>query len=251
MALGRAWWPGWLPLLACLAAAPSRGQHCSVEKMDSAVIDIRVALSRGVRGAEPAHTPSAGACARACCSGPALPGDKKCNLMVFDARRTSTHPNCYLFYCPSAVACPMKPAIGLVSYKITRAEWVTTSGSTKPRWRGPSTPWPPAAVSSSNTTHVTLLSSIALPTRESPGAFQNTHQGFEPSDSQSYLLEGLLRREDVIRLGEKSGLVAALFLGVTFLLSVIVLTGKKVHESLQKRRYTRLDYLINGMYADV
>ncbi|NXA38903.1 MANS1 protein, partial [Eudromia elegans] len=425
-----------LPLLACLAAAPSRGQHCSVEKMDSAVIDIRVALSRGVRGAEPAHTPSAGACARACCSGPALPGDKKCNLMVFDARRTSTHPNCYLFYCPSAVACPMKPAIGLVSYKITRdtqaledasfktgsslsfdagdftsrspvsrldpttalqqpdfhptpalpnyaakqvdrselntdslqmqgqehpesldstpwqkvssllptkapfavragnplaslavmqprvpegsrasaaalparvtrlqsttrslppaaagpgalttatvaslpgaepggpaahtaaarvplsnpwtstttAEWVTTSGSTKPRRRGPSTPWPPAAVSSSNTTHVTLLSSITLPSNESPGAFQNTHQGFEPSDSQSYLLEGLLRREDVIRLGEKSGLVAALFLGVTFLLSVIVLTGKKVHESLQKRRYTRLDYLINGMYADV
>ncbi|NXD11335.1 MANS1 protein, partial [Nothocercus nigrocapillus] len=426
-----------LPVIACLVVAPSRSQDCSVEKMDNTIININLALSQGVRGAEPVYASSPGACTRACCSGEALPGDKKCNLMIFDARRTSMHPNCYLFYCPSAAACPTKPAMGLVSYKITRdiqaledtafkdgyslsfgagdltsrspvsqlnrtaawpqsdfhlapelpnhvakqvdsrefrtgspimqgqkypesfesapwqkvnnwlptkasvsvgtgspsavllmtrpsvpkassatatplpasvtrlqsrtsslpaaaatpgalatatvtflpsagpgspaartaatraplsspgtsttaAKWVTTNGSTEPRWRGAATPWTPAAVSSSDNSHVTLLSSdLTLPSNESPRAFQNTHQGFEPSDSRSYLLEGLLRQEDVLRLGEKSSLVAALFLGVIFLLLVITLTGKKVHESLQKRRYTRLDYLINGMYADV
>ncbi|XP_072780039.1 MANSC domain-containing protein 1 isoform X3 [Taeniopygia guttata] len=46
-------------------------------------------------------------------------GDKKCNLIIFYAARASTHPNCYLFYCPSTEACPMKAATGLVSYKIT------------------------------------------------------------------------------------------------------------------------------------
>ncbi|NWX88768.1 MANS1 protein, partial [Nothoprocta pentlandii] len=429
-----------LPVIACLLAAPSRSQHCSVERMDDTIIDVNLALSRGVRATEPLYASSPGACARACCSGKALPGDKKCNLMIFDARRTSTHPNCYLFYCPSAAACPTKPAMGLVSYKITRdiqapedtsfksgyslsfragdftsrsptshlnhtaalqqsdfhptpelpnhvakqvdrnefntdslkiqdqehpegldsiprqkvnnllppkasftagngnpsasvpmtqpsvpeagdattaplptdvprlpsstrslptaakpaalttttttttvafppsaepgspaarpaaarvplsssrtttttAKWVTTNGSAGPSRRGPDTPWTPAAVSSSDTSHVTLLSSdLTLPSNESLGAFQNTPQGFELSGSRSYFLEGLLRRENVIRLGEKSGLVAALFFGLIFLLLVIVLTGKKVHESLQKRRYTRLDYLINGMYADV
>ncbi|KGL77433.1 MANSC domain-containing protein 1, partial [Tinamus guttatus] len=423
-----------LLVIACLAVAPSRSQDCSVEKMDNTIININLALSQGVRGTEPVYTSSPGACVRACCSGKPLPGDKKCNLMIFDARRTSTHPNCYLFYCPSAAACPTKPAMGLVSYKITRdiqaledtafrngyslsfgagdftsrspvsrlnhaaalqqsdfhptpelpnhvakqvdssefptdslemqgqkhpesfnstpwqkvnnllptkasfsvrsgnfsaslsmaqpsgpeassaplptsvtrlqsstsslpaaaakpgalttttetflpraepgrpaartaathvpfssprtstttAKWVTTNGSTEPRWRGAATPRTPAAVSSSDSSHVTLHSSdLTLPGNESPGAFQNTHQSFEPSDSPSYLLEGLLRQGDVIRLGEKSSLVAALFFGVIFLLLVIALTGKKVHESLQKRRYTRLDYLINGIYADV
>ncbi|NWI11985.1 MANS1 protein, partial [Crypturellus soui] len=422
-----------LPVIACLVAAPCRSQHCSVEKMDNTIININLALSQGVRGAEPVYTSSPGACVRACCSGKALPGDKKCNLMIFDYRRTSTHPNCYLFYCPSAAACPTKPAMGLVSYKITgdiqlledtalkndysftfgagdftsrspmsrlnyatalrqsdfhptpelpnhvakqvdssefrtdslkmqgqkhpesfnsppwqkfndllptkasfsvrtgnpsaslpmtqpsgpaassaplptsvtrlqsstsslpaaavkpgalttttvtflpraepgspaartaatrvplssprtsttAAKWVTTNSSTEPRWRGAATPWAPAAVSS-DSSHVTFRSSDpTLLSNESPRAFQNTPQGFEPSDSQSYLLEGLLRQGDVIRPGEKSSLVAALFFGVIFLLLVIALTGKKVHESLQKRRYTRLDYLINGMYADV
>lgn len=60
-----------------------------------------------------------------------------------------------------------------------------------------------------------------------------------------------MRGKGVFQLGEKSSLVAALFFGVIFLLLVIVLTVKKIHESLQKRHYTRLDYLINGIYADV
>ncbi|NXE47438.1 MANS1 protein, partial [Casuarius casuarius] len=427
-----------LLVIASLLAAPSRSQDCSAEKMENTIININLALSKGVRGTEPVYTSTPEACIHACCLGKKLSGDKKCNLMIFDARRTSTHPNCYLFYCPSAEACPTKPAIGLVSYKITRdshpledtsfkngyslslgvgafisrsptshlnhtttlqqsdfhpgaelpnyvakhvdssefhidspniqgakhpesldstprqkvnnllptkvsftvqtgnpsaslpmtqssvpepsstaaaplptsvtrlqfstnslptaakpgalttttvtflpraelgspaasiaathvplsspqtsastatATWVTTNGSTEPRQRRPATPWAPAAVSSSDTNHVTFLSSdFTLSHNESPTAFQNNRQGYEPSDSGSYLLEGLLRREDVVHLGEKSSLVAALLFGVIFLLLVTALMGKKVHESLQKRHYTRLDYLINGMYADV
>ncbi|XP_025943105.1 MANSC domain-containing protein 1 isoform X2 [Apteryx rowi] len=422
MSPGSSWCPAYLLVIASLTAASSRSQYCSVEKMENTIININLALSKGVRGTEPVYTSTPDACICACCLEKKLPGDKKCNLMIFDARRTSTRPNCYLFYCPSAEACPTKSAIGLVSYKITRgagafisrspmshlnhttalqqsdfhpaaelpnhvakhvassefrtdspkiqgakhpesldstpqqkvnnllptkasftvqtgnsstslpttqssvpepsnttaaplptsitrlqssmsslptaaakpgalttttvtflpraepgspaasiaathvllsspqtsastitAKWVTTNGSTEPRWRRPATPWTPATVSSSDTNHVTLLSSsdFILSSNESPTAFQSNHQGYEPSDSESYFLEGLLRREDVIQLGEKSSLVAALLFGVIFLLLVIALTGKKVHESLQKRHYTRLDYLINGMYADV
>ncbi|KFQ05411.1 MANSC domain-containing protein 1, partial [Leptosomus discolor] len=439
-----------LLVITCAMAGPSRGQECSAEKMENTIIDMDLSLPQGVRGAEPAYAPTPQACVRACCAGEKLPGDKKCNLIIFDARRTSAHPNCYLFYCPSTEACPMKPATGLVSYKITRdthapedtsfksedfssngyslssgagafiphsqtshqnrtttlqqsvfhqasellnnmgkhldsSEFHTvfpesqrtkhpesldptsrqkvinltpntfsavrigdpsasfptiqsrvtepsstaltplstgtkrlesrttslptggaeptavtttratfpptatagaqpgfpattiavtpaplsspiTSASTSTTKRmtmnsrpattlsglgTPAIPPEPTVVSYNDTSHVTLLSfsGFALSTSDSPVASQNNPQGYDPSDSESYLPESVLR--GVVQLGEKSSLIAALLFGVTFFFLVIALTGKKIHESLQKRHYTRLDYLINGMYADV
>ncbi|NWH36090.1 MANS1 protein, partial [Chloropsis hardwickii] len=428
--------------ITCVMAGPALSQECSAEKMENSIIDIGLSLPRGVRGAEPLRVPSAGACVRACCSGHRLAGDKKCNLIVFYAARRSTHPNCYLFYCPSTEACPMKPATGLVSYKINNtdihapedksiktenfssneyslpldadsqnihqnhtaslqqsvlhqasellnhigehldnmelhtvfpdSQRAEQSGSLDPISRQqiinlpPNTPSavpvgnptasfpttaragapetspaslthllesqtaslhpgaakasttrpttaasPPAAaaaakpavpvtsipvtrvplskptdsaspsttvqvtmnsrsaaalsglrtpaialeptvVSSNDTSPVTLLSFPGfILSSDSPTSSQNDLWGYDPSDSESSLSEGILRGKGVFQLGEKSSLIAALFFEVIFLLLVIVLTGKKIHESLQKRHYTRLDYLINGMYADV
>ncbi|NWX46290.1 MANS1 protein, partial [Steatornis caripensis] len=443
-----------LLVITCVMAGPSPSRECFAEKTEDAIIDINLSLARGIRGAEPAHAPTAEACVRACCSGGKLfSGDKVCNLMIFDARRTRVHPNCYLFYCPSTEACPMKPATGFVSYKISRdthaledtsfgsedfssnvyslssdagafissnqtshqnhtttlqqsvfhqaselpnhvakhldnsefhtvfpesqrakhpesldpilrqkvinlpsntysavqignpsASFPTTqtsvpepssttltplptsttplesrttslpTGGAKPtavttittatflpavntrakagipaatiavthvplpspktsaaasttkhvtknsrsattpsRLRTPAVPPEPTVVSSNDTSHVTLLSfsGFSLSTTDSPPASQSDPQGYDPSDSESYLPESVLRGKGVVQLGEKSSLIAALLFGVIFLLLVIALMGKKIHESLQKRQYTRLDYLINGMYADV
>ncbi|XP_023774861.1 MANSC domain-containing protein 1 [Cyanistes caeruleus] len=418
MSRGVSRWPVRLLMITCVMAGPALSQECSAEKMENSIIDIDLSLPRGVRGAEPLRVPSAGACVRACCSGHRLAGDKKCNLIIFYAARTSTHPNCYLFYCPSMEACPMKPATGLVSYKITtdihapedksiKAEnfssneyflpsdaetfiphsqdihWnhtaslqksvfhqasellnhigkhldnmeldtvfpesqtekqsesldpisrqkiitlppntlssipvgnptasftaaaqsgalETTSASLTPLptstaqlephtaslqpgavllskpinsastattkqvtmnsrsatapsgLRTPAMAPEPTVVYSSDTSHVNLLSFPGFVlSSDSPASSQNDLQGYGPSDSESSLSEGVLRGKGVFQLGERSSLVAALFFGVIFLLLVIVLTGKKVHESLQRRHYTRLDYLINGMYADV
>uniref|UniRef100_A0A8B9IAR2 MANSC domain containing 1 n=1 Tax=Anser brachyrhynchus TaxID=132585 RepID=A0A8B9IAR2_9AVES len=438
-------------LLACLAPRPALGQGCSAEKEENAIVDISFALPAGIRGAEPVYASAPEACMRACCLGKGLPGDKKCNFMIFDARGTRTHPNCYLFYCPSTEACPMKPAAGFVSYKIardtqaledtslknedfhlneyslpldagsyishsltshqnhttalqqsvfhqaselpdhvdkhldniefhtvfpesqmannleslepiprqkeinlppntssnvqsgnpsalfpstqpgvpgpssttisplptsiTRLESHTTSpptGGAKPsavttratfmhtatattehgitaastavtrvplssptisaststtkrvtsnsriatatsELRTSAIPPEPTLASSNDTSHVTLLSfsDFAPSTSGSPLASQNNHQDYDPSDSESYLSESALRRKGVLQLEDKSKLVAALLFGVIFLLLVVAFMGKKMHESLQKRHYTRLDYLINGMYADV
>ncbi|NXQ18313.1 MANS1 protein, partial [Peucedramus taeniatus] len=441
-----------LLVITCVMAGPALSQECSAEKMENSIIDIDLSLPRGVRGAEPLRVPSAGECVRACCSGHRLAGDKKCNLIIFYAARTSTHPNCYLFYCPSTEACPMKPATGLVSYKITtdihvpedksiktenfssneyslppeagtfishsqnihqnhtasleqsvfhqasellnhigrhldnmelhtvssesqrakeserldpisrqqvmnvppstpsavpvgnptasftttartgapetssaslaplltgtaQLESLTTSqhpGAAKPSTARPTTAAsPPAAATAAksavpatsitvigvplskptnaaspsttmqvttNSGSATALSGLRTPTMapeptvvssndtssvillsfpgftlssNSPTSSQNGLRSYDPSDSESSLSEGVLRGKAVFQLGEKSSLVAALFFGMIFLLLVIVLSGKKIHESLQKRHYTRLDYLINGMYADV
>ncbi|NXY49026.1 MANS1 protein, partial [Ceuthmochares aereus] len=441
-----------LLLAACGTPAPPPGRDCSAEKVRDAVVDINLSLPRGVRGAEPVFAPSPEACVRACCSGEKPPGDKNCNLVIFDIQRTSAHPNCYLFYCPSTEACPMKPATGFVSYKITRDTYaledttfrsedfsshgyslpsddgafishsqttqqnrtaalqqsvfhqasellnhmakqldksevhtvfpesqrvehpetldsvlrqkvinpwsntsstlrigntsasflttqsgvpepssttlsplptsttgleshttsvptggvrptaVTTTTATFPRianarakpgippatitsthvpllsptasaststtkqvtmnsrsattpsgLRTPAILLEPTVVSSNNSSLVTLLSfpGITLSAIDSATAPQNDSQGYDTSDLESYLPENVLRGKGVIQLGEKNSLIAALLFGVIFLLLVIALTGKKIHESLQKRHYNRLDYLINGIYADV
>ncbi|NWQ63598.1 MANS1 protein, partial [Neopipo cinnamomea] len=421
-----------LLVLTCAMAGPALGRECSAEKMENSVIDMELSVPRGVRGAEPLLVPGLGACVRACCSGHGLAGDKKCNLMIFNARRTRAHPNCYLFYCPTTDACLMKPATGLVSYKITtdthapedksiktenfssneyslpldagtvfshsqnshqnhnatlqqsvfhqaselgnhtgkhldnvefptdfpesrRAEQSesldsiprqkvlhlppntfpavrsgnptasfpstpsgapeASSATAAPRTpslharvaepavgsstaasppgaaaaakpavpvaaaplcsptsataeratahsasaaapsglRAPATSPEPAALSGNDTSRATLSSSsgFVLSATDSPTSSPSDLQGYDPSDSGSYLSEGVLRGKGLVQLGEKSSLVAALLFGVIFLLLVIALTGKKIHESLRKRHYTRLDYLINGMYADV
>ena len=43
-------------------------------------------------------------------------------------------------------------------------------------------------------------------------------------------------------------LIAAVSFGVMFLFSVLVLVGKRCFDSWQRRHYSRMDYLINGMY---
>lgn len=51
-------------------------------------------------------------------------------------------------------------------------------------------------------------------------------------------------------LEDRSGLVAALVFGMLFLIVVIGLVSRKVSEVRRRHRYTKLDYLINGMYVD-
>ncbi|NXU02492.1 MANS1 protein, partial [Buphagus erythrorhynchus] len=147
---------------------------------------------------------------------------------------------------------PSKPTN---SASTSTTKQVTTNSRSVTAPSGPRTPAmapEPTVVSSNETSHVTLLSFPGfILSSDSPASSQNDLRGYDPSDLESSLSEGVLGGEGVFQLGEKSSLVAALVFGVIFLLLVIVLTGKKIHESLQKRHYTRLDYLINGMYADV
>ncbi|XP_053574888.1 MANSC domain-containing protein 1 [Bombina bombina] len=66
------------------------------------------------------------------------------------------------------------------------------------------------------------------------------------------------RNMDIFKAGEskvpqpddKSGLVAALIFGVLFLVVVIGMISRKVAEARRRDQYTKLDYLINGMYVD-
>lgn len=113
-------WAYTLVVICLLTPRLSAGQNCHTESLEGAVIDIQTSLSKGIRGNEPTHMSTREDCIGACCSTQTIAGDKPCNLMIFDTRKTAGLPNCYLFFCPSEDACPLKPAKGLVSYRLIR-----------------------------------------------------------------------------------------------------------------------------------
>uniref|UniRef100_A0A6I8NDY8 Uncharacterized protein n=2 Tax=Ornithorhynchus anatinus TaxID=9258 RepID=A0A6I8NDY8_ORNAN len=49
---------------------------------------------------------------------------------------------------------------------------------------------------------------------------------------------------------DKSLLVGVLLLGLVFLLAALILLAVQAYESYERKDYTQVDYLINGMYAD-
>ncbi|XP_055466822.1 MANSC domain-containing protein 1 [Psammomys obesus] len=118
-----------LVVICLLTPRLSAGQNCLTESLEDVVIDIQLSLSKGIRGNEPTYAPTRGDCISACCSTHNIAGDKSCNLMIFDTRKPDRQPNCYLFFCPSEEACPLKPAKGLVSYRLIRDFPQTTANS--------------------------------------------------------------------------------------------------------------------------
>lgn len=80
------------------------------------------------------------------------------------------------------------------------------------------------------------VSELTSPEQQDPPA-EDTPQNLDSLDTLSHV-------------GDKSGLVAALVFGVMFLVLVIGLVSHKVSEARRRHQYTKLDYLINGMYVD-
>lgn len=118
-----------LVVISFLTPRLSAGQNCFTKSLEDVVIDIQSSLSKGIRGNEPIHMAAQEDCISACCSTQDIAGDKSCNLMIFDTRKTDRQPNCYLFFCPSEDACPLKPAKGLVSYRLFRDVPLTRANS--------------------------------------------------------------------------------------------------------------------------
>ncbi|CAK7299589.1 MANSC domain-containing protein 1 [Vulpes lagopus] len=118
-------------IICFLTLRLSSSQNCPTKSLEDVVIDIQSSLSKGIRGNEPIRTLTQEDCINSCCSTKNITGDKACNLMIFDTRKTARQPNCYLFFCPSEEACPLKPAKGLMTYRIIR-EFLTVARTNSP-----------------------------------------------------------------------------------------------------------------------
>nr|XP_060634087.1 MANSC domain-containing protein 1 [Anolis sagrei ordinatus]XP_060634088.1 MANSC domain-containing protein 1 [Anolis sagrei ordinatus]XP_060634090.1 MANSC domain-containing protein 1 [Anolis sagrei ordinatus] len=107
----------------------------------------------------------------------------------------------------------------------------------------------PSVVSGSSAGKISQLP-FSLSTKHF-SSFQYNHLNNEQENKNGDKPDGGASKKHHLFSGDQSILFAALLLGVIFLLLVTVLVGRRMLESLQQRQYTRLDYLINGMYASV
>ncbi|KAJ6668482.1 hypothetical protein lerEdw1_011964 [Lerista edwardsae] len=329
-------------MVLCAVLEPSQGQDCSTEKMENITVDIRAALSKGIRGTDPIHTASWEACVNVCCSGkevadagvlqPAPTSNKPSHAVVNEKSvppqvHTPTKPPSWLGSLPKPIGSKMKessspakkpssktdsqnvkgeganqskssdpsrmhgvsslllpsvsstikhvvptrqPTVKLppgttqggavaamtpsaslsdtVTTKSTAAYHGNTLVATNPRKR-PTTPQPATTSgTSSNNLHLlpssspTIFISVSLP--------DLSVTEMEPDLAGSVSVEASGQKRSS-HFGGKNILLATLLLGVIFLLLVTVQIGRKMLESLRQKRYTRLDYLINGMYANM
>ncbi|XP_058046654.1 MANSC domain-containing protein 1 [Ahaetulla prasina] len=360
-------------VLALVAVKPSQTQRCSSEKMEDFMIDIPAAFFKGIKGTDPIYAPSWEACVETCCS-EKIAGDKTCNYAIFNTNVKSSSPNCYQFYFPAQETCPVKPALGMVTYRITEGKEKPKSApslkkvahstvggtasphadgfglarplggpdslpktSSKEETFGPSdhplekvdgsSQHPKAGrtdgvkalgssmVPESNSTASTIRrptpvklslasldtstsriaaihsppSHVATPApyaRKTPAAtFQpskgplpkpthpsetDSHRFSPPSSTlptpsaslrgshlsddgrlslEGFSPDGSPARDNFSLLSDQSALFAALIFGVVFFFLAVVLLGGKMFYSRQPQHYTRLDYLINDMYA--
>nr|XP_008109574.1 PREDICTED: MANSC domain-containing protein 1 [Anolis carolinensis]XP_016849410.1 PREDICTED: MANSC domain-containing protein 1 [Anolis carolinensis] len=107
----------------------------------------------------------------------------------------------------------------------------------------------PSAASGSSASKINHLP-FSLPTKHS-SSLQSIHLNNEQENKDYDKPDEGPGKKHALFSGDQSILLAALLLGVILLLLVTVLVGRKMLESLQQRQYTRLDYLINGMYASM
>ncbi|XP_072510026.1 MANSC domain-containing protein 1 [Notamacropus eugenii] len=104
-------------MICALMPTQSISLSCHTKSLEDVVIDIQSSLANGIRGIEPIHTETQEDCINFGCLTKNITGNKECNLIIFDARKATKQPNCYLFYCPSEEACPLKPAKGVMTYR--------------------------------------------------------------------------------------------------------------------------------------
>ncbi|XP_044533643.1 MANSC domain-containing protein 1 [Gracilinanus agilis] len=107
-------------MICALLPAQSISLNCPTESLEDMVIDIQSSLANGIRGIEPIHTETHEDCINSGCLTKNITGRKECNLIIFDTRKATKQPNCYLFYCPSEEACPLKPTKGVMTFRILK-----------------------------------------------------------------------------------------------------------------------------------
>ncbi|KAM4746966.1 MANSC domain-containing protein 1 isoform 1-T2 [Rhinophrynus dorsalis] len=123
MGVCAAWFPFSLLLSALFWGSPNpcRALDCATHLSPNMTIDISVAISLGVGGSDPFLAANTEDCRIACCMEHNIQGNRDCNFFIYDARKLSRHPNCYLFNCPSLDSCPLKQSKGMMSYSLRPA----------------------------------------------------------------------------------------------------------------------------------
>ncbi|ELV12444.1 MANSC domain-containing protein 1 [Tupaia chinensis] len=162
---------------------------------------------------------------------------------------------------PRVTKATSQPTPALVSTAVTRAvvmpQAVTTTVST-PIFQTPTdlkgtpemVPLREISSHSWSTGVVHRPTTLSLSSEESPATDKTASWGPGKAGAGGSSLSRIPESQHVLPL-EKWLLIGTLLFGVLFLVIGLVLLGRMLSESLRRKRYSRLDYLINGIYVDI
>ncbi|XP_038049254.1 MANSC domain-containing protein 1-like isoform X3 [Patiria miniata] len=240
-----------LVTLVALAAS----LDCSYDDQEGYIIDIHNSEKNGAIFMSDVNTVTRESCQNACCDAEEVTLEDGsiawCNLAVYhDKSRDRKSKNCFLVFCPSENSCRLTKVKGFtssyVTEKTTRSSTLlpenesTLSPSTKqstpiPDSTSPfkTTPSIPASISMDNQSS----SSILFNETNISDDLATDVDSEDGQDSSEYSVNA-----------SNGALIAAVCFGVIFLLAVMVVLGKHWYEAYQRRHYSKVDYLINGMY---
>ncbi|XP_022079354.1 MANSC domain-containing protein 1-like isoform X2 [Acanthaster planci] len=246
-------------ILAVLVALATC-QECSHEDKEGYIIDVHTSEKNGAVFMSDAKTLTKESCQNACCN---LEEDTlddgslaRCNLAVFHSSNEiqSKSKNCFLVFCPSKNSCHLTRVKGFtssyVTHKTTEASTLLPEiNSTLPLSTREPTPSPDEASSESTSSISTNSSKDLVPSSPMDFLGENSalnQTNLSAADQQDSEDEDDSSTKSII--ASNGALIAALCFGVIFLLAVVVLLGKHWYEAYQRRHYSKVDYLINGMY---
>ncbi|CAI9727408.1 Hypothetical predicted protein [Octopus vulgaris] len=233
-----------LSILSVLTAVstciiPASGQQtCQTEILQNSTVDIDKYLNNELHILATFATLPPDAlsnCILRCCN------QSNCSLAIHNA--TDNH-TCTLIHCVSEDACKPIPSDGSEMVKTIRNNITTTESLSENQSQ--------TTESTSDTS--TTASGIGLSTssrgdhstssQQSTTQDSNLNQNVTSSKQETYLKNEADSNNTLMI----TVLIGTLSVGTLLFVAVIVVISKKIIDGWQKRHYSRIDYLVNGMY---
>nr|XP_054774824.1 uncharacterized protein C11orf24-like [Lytechinus pictus] len=236
----------------------SPDDRCQFIFKEDHVLQVAESENAGAKVRTDLHTENKIKCAEACCESEG----EWCTFAVYHFQANPEAMNCFLVQCipdgsqedvcitkhvrhSDFTAITVKHHIPTPNPQTTESPKVPTSKATAK----------PATKASMNLADSTLspkwTSPVSQSTNQKPQSntsqpINATQSGPEGSNDQGEVIPDNINRTTVT---QTSILIVTLCFGIIFLLAMIVVSGKRWCEGYQRRKYSKVDYLINGYYS--
>lgn len=250
-------------VLVAKCASGGEKRTCQVHTMNNQIIDLKKsqAVNPDAKVLRGLNTSTSSECQKNCCS------ISKCTLFVYHHKKEKRY-SCFLVSCSPKEKCVFQPLQGSLVGQISRvppatsipADAVikpTTSTSVTASNTTPKTNTVPSVgmALSQTTVQVSSTSVRGAPHIElhsTPVTSKGTDQIISTLGKENATVSATINQHGKVAKNlqqhtTSASLVIALCFGILFLFAVIILIGRPWWDAFNKPRYSKVDYLMNGL----
>eukprot|EP00057_Strongylocentrotus_purpuratus_P004279 XP_003728395.1 PREDICTED: uncharacterized protein LOC100891046 isoform X2 [Strongylocentrotus purpuratus] len=234
----------------------SPNDQCQFIFKEDSVLQVALSQDAGAKVTMDLHAENKFKCAEACCESEG----EWCTLAVFHTKTYPEAMNCFLVQCvPDGSennVCITKHVrrsgfiSATVKHHIPTPKPPTVQTTAKSSTKATTKPTAKAEIADTTpapkwTSPVSLTASQMLDSNATQ-PINVTQSGQDGTESPGEIKHDNINRTTVTQTGI---LIVTLCFGIIFLLAMMVVVGKRWCEGYQRRKYSKVDYLINGYYS--